>query len=50
MSYLYIDFNTAMNCYTIPDILMKYLKKKKRRPNFTIKPTITIKFTKNHPK
>lgn len=32
MSYLYIDFNTAMDCYTIPDILMKYSKKKKEDP------------------
>ena len=32
MSYLYIDFNTAMDCYTIPDILMKYSKKKKDDP------------------
>lgn len=32
MSYLYIDFNTAMDCYTIPDVLMKYSKKKKEDP------------------
>lgn len=29
MSYLYIDFNTAMDCYTTPDVLIKYSKKKK---------------------
>ena len=45
MSYLYIDFNTAMDCYTIPDVLMKYSRKKKDKPSPKVTPSDLPKTT-----